>query len=375
MQPATSVARVCRFGPLDLGWHGATQIAESETARPHLPWPGPSGRTKGDGAVPPTNSCQNAETIDERRPTVAPRPAPRGRPGCRGFAAGLPATFTIAAGNPKGLDTNKILNYNPAMEYRRCGKTGMMISAVAMGGHWKRIPDDRRRRQAAGRATSGVPSSAKTAATSSPARWSGASTGSTPAARPRSRPIPAALRGRRDKMHLACSWYEEESATRSSARFEKLKGTIDKGLKEAGLETATSGGSACSATAIPTARRKSKLHEALQWAKKTGRARFAGVSCHDRPHLKRLIEQYPQAMDIVVTPYTARTKVVADEDGLWAAMKKHEVGWFGIKPFASNSIFKGDSSPNSPTREEAAAGPARIRSILCNPAITAPIPG
>ena len=116
--------------------------------------------------------------------------------------------------------------------------------------------------------------------------------------------------------------------------------------------------------------------KALEWAKKTGRARFIGVSCHDRPHLKKLIEEYPQAMDIVVTPYTARTKVVADEDGLWAAMKKHEVGWFGIKPFASNSIFKGDSSPQSPTREEdSRLARLTIRCILCNPAITAPIPG
>ena len=32
-------------------------------------------------------------------------------------------------------------------------------------------------------------------------------------------------------------------------------------------------------------------------------------------------------------------------------MKKHDVGWFGIKPFASNSLFKGDSSPDSPTLE------------------------
>ena len=37
------------------------------------------------------------------------------------------------------LDTSKILNYNPDMEYRPCGKTGMMVSAVCMGGHWKRI--------------------------------------------------------------------------------------------------------------------------------------------------------------------------------------------------------------------------------------------
>jgi len=57
-------------------------------------------------------------------------------------------------------------------------------------------------------------------------------------------------------------------------------------------------------------------------------------------------------MDVVLTPYTSKTKVVTDETGLWASIKKHDVGWFGIKPFASNSIFKGDSSPDSPHFEE-----------------------
>jgi aryl-alcohol dehydrogenase-like predicted oxidoreductase len=48
----------------------------------------------------------------------------------------------------------------------------------------------------------------------------------------------------------------------------------------------------------------------------------------------------------------------------------------GIKPFASNSLFKGDSSAASP---QAAADDRRarlaIRYILSNPAVTAPIPG
>jgi hypothetical protein len=57
-------------------------------------------------------------------------------------------------------------------------------------------------------------------------------------------------------------------------------------------------------------------------------------------------------------------------------MKKLDVGWFGIKPFASNSVFKGDSSPNSPHLEEDnRIARLAIRYILCNPVITAPIPG
>jgi hypothetical protein len=100
------------------------------------------------------------------------------------------------------------------------------------------------------------------------------------------------------------------------------------------------------------------------------------VSSHDRPHLKKLIETYPDQMEVILTPYTAKTKVVTDETGLWATIQKQDVGWFGIKPFASNSVFKGDSSPDSPHFEsDNRIARLAIRCILCNPAITAPMPG
>ena len=62
--------------------------------------------------------------------------------------------------------------------------------------------------------------------------------------------------------------------------------------------------------------------EALEWAKKTGRARFVGLSSHDRPHIKRMIETYPEVLDVICTPYTAKTKIITDEHGLWATMQQ-----------------------------------------------------
>ena len=82
-------------------------------------------------------------------------------------------------------------------------------------------------------------------------------------------------------------------------------------------------------------------------------------------------------IDVAITPYTAKTKMMPnDETGFYAALKRCDCGFFGIKPFAGNSLFQGDSSPGNP-HEETDNRLARlaIRYILCNPRITAPIPG
>ena len=66
----------------------------------------------------------------------------------------------------------------------------------------------------------------------------------------------------------------------------------------------------------------------------------------------------------------------AEENSLRYAMQKAGVAWFGIKPFASNSLFKGDSSPgNEHEEEDNKIARLTIRAILTNPVITAPIPG
>ena len=57
--------------------------------------------------------------------------------GAAGIAAGLGTAHLEAAAKKPAKAT--IRNYNENMEYRRLGKTGLMISAVSLGGHWKRV--------------------------------------------------------------------------------------------------------------------------------------------------------------------------------------------------------------------------------------------
>jgi aryl-alcohol dehydrogenase-like predicted oxidoreductase len=297
-----------------------------------------------------------------------------------GLAVGLTATKTVYAGNPAKEDTGKILNYNPDMEYRRCGKTNLMVSAVCMGGHWKRLDSvvpTVSRGNSWGNVDLDNPQFQKNRAEvvgrciDRGMNYIDACTGGEVMA------YAKALQGRRDKMYLGFSWAEGEVRNPQCRTLAALKETFDRGLKQAGLEYVDLWRITClEQSGQHDEKTLEELVKALAWAKKSGRARFTGISSHDRRHIKMLLEKYPEQMEVVVTPYTAKSKVVGDETGLWAAMKKHDMGWFGIKPFASNSVFKGTSAPGDPhAAEDNGIARLAIRYVLCNPAITAPIPG
>jgi predicted aldo/keto reductase-like oxidoreductase len=56
-----------------------------------------------------------------------------------GSAQGQTKAASKAKAPARAPSTRNILNYNQNMEYRRLGKTGLMVSAISLGGHWKRI--------------------------------------------------------------------------------------------------------------------------------------------------------------------------------------------------------------------------------------------
>lgn len=334
-------------------------------------------------------------------------------------AAGViafPGMRTVYAGNPTNDTTADILNYNEQMEYRRAGRTGLMISAVCLGGHWKRL-------------NTVVPGLFNGRS------WLSADLQSADFERNRHEVVSRcidrginyidactkqevimyakALRDRRDSMYLGFSWYQEEmrSLSKQMAAAEKagepkppgwitqkLKEALDNGFRETGLDYVDVWRITCfERSGQHTDQQMEEMLEALRWAKKSGRARFTGISSHDRPHIQHWIEAAPEELEVICTPYTAKTKltgakiepaeegdaarIVAMEDGswensLWASMQRQQVAWFGIKPFASGSMFRGDSSPGNPHEEEDnKIARLTIRAILTNPVITAPIPG
>ncbi len=182
--------------------------------------------------------------------------------------------------------------------------------------------------------------------TSSPAASIAVSTMSTPVAAKKSWPIAERLKGRRDRMYFGFSWHARESRFEEWRSAAQLREGLDAGLKRRAWSTSICGGSACSHRQPHALSGEIEaVIEALEWAKKTGRARYIGVSSHDQPHLKQLIETYPEQIEVIThSPYTAKTKVVEDETGLWATIKKHNVGGLGLSRLPATLFSKRDSS-------------------------------
>jgi len=290
------------------------------------------------------------------------------------IGAGISLSNSLGA-----VDSRKILNYNSDMEYRRCGRTGLMISAFGLGGHWKRLVKVIGGTEPEGWMTTDIDRNdfqknrheVVTRCIDRGINYVDA------CCREEILAYAKALKGRRDKMYFGYSWHISESRFEEWRSAKKLKQGLDEGMKEAGLDYVDIWRiSLLVDSSLHTEGEVEEAVEALDWAKKTGRARFIGFSSHNRPNLKEIIEKYSEQVEVILTPYTANTKLVTDESGLWATLRKYDIGWFGIKPFASNSLFRGDSSPDSPySQQDNNLARLAIRYILCNKAITAPIPG
>ncbi|NQV34061.1 MAG: aldo/keto reductase [Phycisphaeraceae bacterium] len=300
-----------------------------------------------------------------------------------GLASGIVPMAVNELNAAQLAEISRTRSYNPQMEYRRLGKTGLWISAVSLGGHWKRID----------KIIGSVDSFASCENMGSPSREDMAAFDKNrydvvsrcidvginlvdfagcvePEAYGR------ALKGRRESMYTAWSLGGQDMRHPEHRKAPVLIDLLKDGLKRTGLEYAD-------IWRIMMLERGSRhtegeVHElirALETARKQGLCRFTGISTHDRTWAKMLIEKYPDAIEVLLTPYTADSRELP-KDSLFATVRKHDVGILGIKPFASNSLFKGNGSPDSPHAEEDdRRAQMAIRHILSNPAITAPIPG
>ena len=289
--------------------------------------------------------------------------------GC--VAAGLGGNFVATAADED--DIKKTRSYNADMEYRRLGSTGLWVSSVCLGGHWKGVD------KATGEKIPGVhkpgPGPALDAlrknrdAVMSRCMEVGINYVDACTVAEVSVYGPA-LKGRRDKMYMGFAMWPECPRNAKYRKAEVLLETLEKGMKSAQVDYVDVWRLVASTPGKHSPAEEEEFAKAFEIAKKQGKARFTGVSSHGRPWLKRLAETYPDQFQVLLFPYTATSKVLP-KDSLFDAVRKHNIGTFGIKPFANASLFAGTKDAEEKARRARLA----IRNILANPAVTAPIPG
>ncbi len=264
-----------------------------------------------------------------------------------GVAAGLGATAAPTARAAAKVDTSKILNYNENMEYRRQGSTEWMVSAVSLGGHSR--SDQKERNECVSRAIDLGINYIDACCRHEVVRDA------------------KALEGRRDKMYLALSYCGKEIRHEEYRTAKKLLASLDELLQLSNQEYTDLWRVTCfepgGRHSFDTA---CELVEALEKAKKQGKARCIGFSSHDRRWIKFMIEYFPQ-VDCVCFPFTTMSKA-APKDSLFDSLKKCDVGAFGIKPYGAGSLFRGDEEENN------RRGRLALRYILHSNTVI-PIPG
>ena len=159
----------------------------------------------------------------------------------REFISGAMAA-KLALARPASIDPSKIPSYNPKMEYRRLGKTGMHVSAVCMGGHWKRVAT-----MLGGGFNGEGYSQADNVNANNPAFLKNRDEVITrclevginyidACAGPEVMAYSKVLKGRRDKIYFGYSWSVRESRFGPYRAAESLIKGLEDGLRESGLE-------------------------------------------------------------------------------------------------------------------------------------------
>jgi len=265
------------------------------------------------------------------------------------MAGGLGAASARAADTDAGekVDTSKILNYHEEMEYRRQGSTDWMVSAVCLGGHSRSSLEQRR--EIVSRCIDAGINYIDACTKGEVLRDA------------------KALEGRRDKMYLSLSHCGREVRNEDYRTAKKLLESLDEVLLESKEEYTDLWRITCfEPGGRHTFDTSQEIVEALESAKKQGKARAVGFSSHDRRWIQFMIEYFPQ-IDCVCFPFTTMTKR-AQTDSLFPSLKKCDVGAFGIKPFAAGSLFTGEQG------EDDRRARLAIRYILLSNTVI-PIPG
>jgi len=299
-----------------------------------------------------------------------------------GTIAGALAGNTRAAGP---VNTSKIMNFHEKMNYRRMGKSNLMISEVSLGGHWKN--------RNAGRywdsfANEEVPADVAknrtdvvSACIDSGINYLDITTAAECLC------YGVAIKGRRDKMHVGADIHNlgPRGSDRCNVKAQTLNvETCLRLLKTDYLDIWR-----------PQAKMAGKLGtNQLNTDEEVG---HLGMSCHCRPWFEHVLNKYPE-FEMVIFPCSAKTKAKGQSpvagnieelnpghgsdqtQSIFDTVVKQDVGIVTIKPYFGGSLFKSYGKVKFPvmgvgSKSENDLARLTLHCILANPAITAAVPG
>lgn len=277
-------------------------------------------------------------------------------------AAGAVLAGDNASARP-APDVRKTRSYNENMEYRPLGRTDLMISAISIGGHWKRIPfkngteEFRKNRREVMNACLDHGINYVDACSAGEVMV-----------------YAQAVKDRREEVFMGFDWTMGRDPE-IAGNLDRMKQGLDDGLKKSGLDYVDLWRVTLREQTTQNSEREIEtVMAALEWGKKTGKARFTGIATHHRPWIAAAVAKYPQ-IEVVVTPYSAGSKE-KPAGSMFDALRKLNVGLIGIKPFASGNLFASRGTPDSPTKQnDDQRARMALRYVLCCDVLSASIPG
>ena len=317
-------------------------------------------------------------------------------------AATIAAALTKSApaaglsNDKKKIDTSKILNYNPKMGYRRLGKTGLIISEVSLGGHWRAPWRDRSGGWWWGKFTNEqVPEDVAKNRTEvvSKAIDCGMNyldiTGAEECLC-----YGTALKGRREKMIVGaddsklCPRHDEYCNVPAQIH------NVEECLRRFGTDHLDIWRVQAKMDGTNTDADVDVVIEAFQKLHTAGKVKHLGISSHSRPWAQHVIEKYPQ-FEMFIFPCTAKTRQKdrpatkdnieevnpgygPDNKSIFQSLQEHDVGLITIKPFFGGSLLKTYDKPKLGvgSKEDNDLARLTIQCILnLNEAVTSVIPG
>jgi len=310
-----------------------------------------------------------------------------------GTVAGALAANTRADVQP--VHTSKILNFHPKMTYRRLGKTGLMLSEVSLGGHWKnrnagrywdsfaneQVPDDVAKNR----------TDVISASIDSGINYLDITTAAECLC------YGVALKGRRENMYIGADIHNLGPRKVNFCNVKDQTRNVDTCLRFLQTDYLDIWRPQAKMNGANTDPEIESLIETFEKLHKAGKVRHLGMSSHSRPWFEHIIEKYPQ-FEMFIFPCSSKTKEKGEPpvagnveevnpgygsdqtQSIFKKLVKYDVGLVTIKPYFGGNLFESCGKVKFPvmgvgSKTENDAARLTLQCILANPAVTAAIPG